>query len=186
MLALLCETLAQEGRTVSVVARGRERLDRLASRAPAGLIRPLPVDYRSLDCLEQNLLSATRDAGPIDRAVCWMHSNAPEGPLLVARHVQARFCHVLASASEDSARPDLLAHWRERFAGARPDLEYRAIVLGFVHEGDRSRWLSDAEISSGVKYALERGSSLSIVGSVTPWSARPGMQSVSGCSSGPI
>lgn len=174
MLALLCETLAQEGRTVSVVARGRDRLEALAGCGPAGLIRPVPVDYRKVDELEQALQAAERDAGAIERAICWMHSDAPQGPLLVARHVRRLFCHVLASASADPSRPELLSDWRMRFATSRPDLEYRAVVLGFVFEGGKSRWLSDTESSEGVERAVKDGSALSVVGIAKPWSARPG------------
>lgn len=174
MLALLCETLAQEGRTVSVVARGRERLEELAGRGPAGLIRPVPVDYQNFAELEQALQAAERDAGLIERAICWMHSDAPEGPLLVAQHVRRLFCHVLASASADPSRPELLSRWRLLFATSRPDLEYRVVVLGFAIEGGNSRWLSDTEISEGVEGAVNYGSALSVVGTAKPWSARPG------------
>jgi hypothetical protein len=49
----------------------------------------------------------------------------------------------------------------------------RLAVLGFVVENGQSRWLTDAEISDGVGRALESDDPVTIVGTVTPWSARP-------------
>jgi hypothetical protein len=46
-------------------------------------------------------------------------------------------------------------------------------VLGFVVENGQARWLTDAEISIGVGQALESEAAVTIVGTVTPWSARP-------------
>ncbi len=170
MLAGLCEALAGEGRRVSVVARNRESLERLAERAP-GVI-PVPVDYSDLSALDASLRAAARDAGPIDRAICWIHSTAPDAPLAVARHVRHVYCHVLGSAAADPAAPGRLERWRRRFA-ALPHLDYRIVVLGFVPGAGGARWLTNEEISAGVKRALDRGEQLSIVGQVEPWSARP-------------
>ncbi len=52
-------------------------------------------------------------------------------------------------------------------------IDYQAVLLGFVVEQGRSRWLANDEISSGVFAALESGSAFSIVGTVEPWSAHP-------------
>ncbi len=52
-------------------------------------------------------------------------------------------------------------------------IDYAAVVLGFVVEGGRSRWLSNDEISDGVFAAIESGAALSIVGTLEPWSAHP-------------
>jgi hypothetical protein len=47
-------------------------------------------------------------------------------------------------------------------------------VLGFAIEPDgRSRWLTHDEISAGAAEALADARPLSIIGTVTPWSARP-------------
>ena len=171
MLAGLVTALARQGQHVSVIARHPDRLARLAEAA--GGITPLPLDYRDAPALEAALTQASRDHGPIERAVCWFHTAAPEIPLAVARHVQRVYCHVLGSAAADPSSPAVLDHWRAAFA-VLPRLDYRIAVLGFVVEPDgRSRWLTHDEISAGVAAALADARPVSIIGTVTPWSARP-------------
>jgi hypothetical protein len=83
--------------------------------------------------------------------------------------VSGIYCAVLGSASADPARPERLAEWRSLI----PAPKLRLAVLGFVVENGQSRWLTDAEISDGVGRALESDDPVTIVGTVTPWSARP-------------
>jgi hypothetical protein len=117
--------------------------------------------------------SGRRERGPIERAVCWFHTTAPEIPLAVARHVEEIYCHVLGSAAADPSSPTVLDRWRASFT-VLPRLDYRIVVLGFVIEPTgRSRWLTRDEISAGAAKALAGAEPLSIIGAVTPWSARP-------------
>ena len=46
-------------------------------------------------------------------------------------------------------------------------------ILGFVVEGGRSRWLTDAEIAAGVLAAIDGDEDPSVVGTVRPWTMRP-------------
>ena len=171
MLSGVVTALARQGRHVSVIARDPRRLARLAETADG--ITPLALDYRDAAALEAALLQARRDNGPIERAVCWFHTATPEIPLAVGRHVEQVYCHVLGSAVADPSTPTALDRWRASFA-VLPQLDYRLLVLGFVvAPGGRSRWLTDEEISAGAADALASGRSLTIVGTVTPWSARP-------------
>jgi NAD(P)-dependent dehydrogenase (short-subunit alcohol dehydrogenase family) len=162
--------LARRGRHVSVIARGRERLQRLAERHPN--IHPLPLDYRDVSALDVGLAQAARDHGAPQRCVSWMHDDSKDRALRIARDVGAVYCEVLGSASADPARPAALEEWRALFqAPGLPKL--RLAVLGFMVEGGHSRWLGDGEISTGVGRALESEEPVTIVGTVTPWSARP-------------
>jgi hypothetical protein len=170
MLAELVEALAHGGRRVSVIARGRERLQSLAARHPN--IHPLPLDYYDDAALDAGLAAAVRDRGALQRCVAWMHDDSKARALRIARQVSAVYCAVLGSASADPARPASLLEWQTLFqAPGLPKL--RLAVLGFVIEGGRSRWLTNAEISAGVGRALDNEDSVTIVGTVTPWSARP-------------
>lgn len=54
-----------------------------------------------------------------------------------------------------------------------PTIRYHQVILGFVRQGNRSRWLTDAEISAGVIAALQSDQRDSIVGIVEPWPLRP-------------
>ena len=78
---------------------------------------------------------------------------------------------VLGSAHADPAHPERVAEMAEAAEGL--PIDYQAVVLGFVIEGGKSRWLTNAEISAGVLAALESGAPFRIVGTVEPWSAKP-------------
>jgi hypothetical protein len=168
MLAGLVRHLAKSGRQVSVIARGRDRLQRLEALN----IHPLPLDYRDPAALDAGLARCTREIGPIARCVAWMHDDDLDRALRVARGVSSVYCQVLGSASADPSRPDVLERWRGAFAPLGAPV-LRLAVLGFVVEGGAPRWLTDAEISAGVGLALESDQAITVVGTVTPWSARP-------------
>jgi len=170
MLSGLVEGLARDGRQVTVIARGRDRLQRLAALHPS--IHPLVLDYRDAAALDAGLAAAVAAHGVLQRCVAWMHDDSKPRALRVARQIQDVYCEVLGSASADPAQPEGLAEWQAAFRDlTRPVL--RLAVLGFMVEGRRSRWLTDAEISAGVAHALDSAVPVSIVGTVTPWSARP-------------
>lgn len=168
MLAGLVRRLAARGRQVTVIARGRDRLQRLA----APNIHPLALDYRDRAALDAGLARCTAEIGPIARCVAWMHDDDLDRVLRIAAHIRDVYCQIRGSASADPSRPDLLAQWQTAFAApGKPVL--RIAVLGFVVDGEASRWLTNAEISDGVDRALESDQPVTIVGSVTPWSRRP-------------
>ena len=169
MLAGLCEALSKEGRTISVLARGRARLGSVAARARN--MHPISADYTVDDDFDRALRTAILEHGPIERCVCWIHSIAPRAPLIVAQHVTKVFCHVLGSSAADPSRPELLSNWRDRLSSF--GLDYRAAVLGFIRDAGRSRWLTDEEICAGVKRALDGRAPITIVGTVVPWEDRP-------------
>jgi hypothetical protein len=135
----------------------------------------IALDYREGADLDVQIRSAAAAYGPFGVAVAWIHSTPPDAAEAVARAVAnpaspCVFVHVLGSAAADPSRPD--DGRRARFASI-PGLLYREAILGFVVEGGSSRWLTDAEISAGVLRAVEGSAPRTVVGTVTPWSARP-------------
>lgn len=167
MLREVVLALAREG-PVSVIARGRARLDALAAAARG--ITPLCVDYGRRADLEAALREAVRARGRFSLAVAWVHADAPGAAETAAGFVKGPFFHVLGSLEADPARAD--PGRRSRFA-AVPGILYHEVILGFVRVGDRSRWLTDGEISRGVLDAVAAAEPRRIVGTVEPWSARP-------------
>ncbi|HYF80666.1 MAG TPA: short-chain dehydrogenase [Symbiobacteriaceae bacterium] len=169
--------LVRQGFTVSVVARSGSRLADL-SRAAAdlpGRIHPMALDYRDTAALALSLSAAVAEHGPIETAVIWIHSTAPDAPLTVARAVggAGRPCalfHVLGSAAADPSRPN--PGRRAQFE-ALSNLRYHEVILGFQIGPFGSRWLTDVEISEGVLNAMRSGAVRSIVGVVEPWESRP-------------
>jgi hypothetical protein len=163
MLRGVVLALAREG-TVSVVARTRPDIEVLARDAHA--VFPVSVDYRRTGDLE----AALAERAPFTTAVAWIHSDAPEAALVAARFVRGPFFHVLSSAEADPSRPD--SGRRARFEGI-PGITYHEVILGFVRESGRSRWLANSEIARGVLDAVAAARPRVTVGTVEPWSERP-------------
>lgn len=163
MLRGVVLALAREG-PVSVVARTRSDLEVLAR--DTAVVTPVSVDYRRTRDLE----AALAERAPFSMAVAWIHSDAPEAALVAARSVKGPFFHVLSSEAADPSIPD--SGRRERFE-AIAGITYHEIILGFVREGGRSRWLTNSEIARGVLDAVAAARPRAVVGTVEPWSERP-------------
>ncbi len=148
-------TLAQRCTAVSAVAR---RAASVADTWPG--INPLPLDYHDAAALAQALRRAVGHYGPIQLAVCWIHSSAPEALQTVAAE--------LGSAAADPTRLP-----RPALDELPPTVSYRQVILGFQIEGNRSRWLTHREISQGVLQAIEDDAEYRVVGVVRPWEMRP-------------
>ncbi len=164
MLAGLCRALAEHGTRVSVLARNEKRI-----RAIAPSVEAVVCDYNDGTALAEVLGMIE----PPDLIVAWIHGRAPHARRALAECVAAegRFVQVLGSAHGDPSHPERLVEMEQAVEGL--PIDYSAVVLGFVIEGGKSRWLTNDEISAGVLAALESAAPLSIVGTVEPWSAKP-------------
>ncbi len=181
MLRGVCLHLASRGAAVSVIARDRQRLDRIGEET-GGAARGIALDYRGSAGLRLGIEQAIRAHGSIDLAVCWIHSTAPHAPMVVARAVASiaqpcRFFHILGGAAAERHSNILENVGMSREQPLQPDsvegVLYRRIILGFVVEPAGSRWLSNNEIAGGVIDAFESDREQTIIGVVEPWSARP-------------
>jgi hypothetical protein len=174
MLRPVAMELARRGHATTVIARSREPLADMAEES-GGFVHPLPLDYRELETLEAELRRAIHERGALTLIVAWIHASAPAAPLAIARvaaHDDSalRYVHVLGSAADDPSAPD--PRRRQAFE-AIGRIEYEEVILGFVHEPDGSRWLTDAEISAGVLAAIDAPAPRHLVGVTRPWSDRP-------------
>lgn len=111
--------------------------------------------------------------GSPDLVVAWVHGAG--GALRLAEQLAAQsapvdFYHLLGSASANPAND--LAMQRAPF-DSLPKLRYHQILLGFMIENGRSRWLTHQEISSGTLDAIDQKLPRHIIGTVEPWAARP-------------
>ena len=164
MLAGLCRTLCERAGRVSVLARNDKRI-----RSIAPSIEAIACDYNDGVALSEHLSALE----PPDLVVAWIHGRAPHARRALADCVRAegRFVQVLGSAHGDPAHPERLKEM-EQAADGLP-IDYQAVLLGFVVENGKSRWLSNAEISDGVRAAIDSAAPLHIVGTLEPWSAKP-------------
>ena len=164
MLAGACHSLCARAARVSVLARNEKRI-----RSIAPTIEALACDYNNGVALTE-ILSAIE---PPDLVVAWIHGRAPHARRALAECVRAegRLVQVLGSAHGDPSHPERLKEM-EQAADGLP-IDHQSVVLGFVVENGKSRWLNNAEISSGVLAAIDSAAPLHIVGTVEPWSAKP-------------
>ena len=161
MLSGLVEALAGDGGRLSLLSRH-------ASQAAGGI----DCDYHDEAAFARALEAAVARNGPVELAIAWFHTLKIAAPRLLAREVRGRMFQVLGSATADPARPHRLAA-AAAVAEGLPECQLRQVVLGFRVGDGGSRWLTNTEISGGVLDAVRADRSLSIVGQVEPWSARP-------------
>lgn len=161
MLSGLVEALAGDGGRLSLLSRH-------ASQHPGGF----DCDYHDEAGFRAALEAAVRRHGPIDLAVAWFRTLKIAAPRVLAQQVRGRMFQVLGSATADPAHPHRLAS-AAIVADGLVDCRLRQVVLGFRVVGDRSRWLTNDEISAGVLDAVRNDRPLSVIGQVDPWAARP-------------
>ena len=180
MLYDVCRHLCESVNTVTVIARNKERLNRLVSdtKIMVGSINPLSLDYADYEQLKDDLKKSIITNGPIELAICWIHtSKAPEAAAIIAetihkqnKHAKCKYYQFLSSATADPSHEKIDI---SKNFNSFDNIDFRTILLGFVTEGETSRWLTDKEICSGVIEAIENDTRNSIIGTVEPWNKRP-------------
>lgn len=170
MLQAMSLALAEQSRVLTSVARTRgslEALDRALSES-SGEHRMVQLDWSNAEEFLERLTSHLGTTGPPDLVVAWIHGRelALRFGAALPRHPDARFVHVIGSASRS---PDeVAAELKARFP-AREGLQYRQVVLGAQGTGPSARWLTDREISAGVLEAIARDAPTHVVGTLDRW-----------------
>jgi hypothetical protein len=170
MLREMVEALVRDGGRLSLLSR------RASAAAPAGATG-YDGDYYDEAGFVRALDAAVAAEGPIELAVAWFHTLKIAAPRRLAERIGSpgapgRLVQVLGSATADPGHPERLAAAAEVAQGLE-NCRLLQVVLGFVAEQGRSRWLSNAEISNGVLTAIRADRPLTFVGQVAPWPARP-------------
>ena len=169
--------LAASSSVLTAIGRNPDRLNRLQDQAEksGSQLNALQLDYTEEDKCIAKLNSAIDAFGPIDCALLWIHSSAPNLPLEIAKlmnnsGIQSQLFHVMGSPTADPSRSESSLNAQIE---TLDNVSYYRVILGFVVENGRSRWLTDTEISAGVITALSERERNAIVGVVDPWDARP-------------
>lgn len=180
MLYDICRHFCKSANTVTVIARNKKRLNRLASETKelVGSINPISLDYADYEQLKGELKESIIAHGPVELAICWIHtSEAPEAAIIIAETIdrqnnqtKCQYYQLLSSATADPSRVKIEI---SKNFNSFDNIDFRTILLGFVVEGETSRWLTDIEICEGVISAVENDNKESIIGSVEPWNKRP-------------
>ena len=132
----------------------------------------LSLDWNS-SAFSESLRQHVQSIGYPGLVLVWLHKDVliPNVALAVSTEDEAcSFYHVRGSAAADPAHQnsDILAGHQ-----LPKSFRYHQVILGFHIEDGASRWLSNSEISNGVRQAVQNSKPDSIVGTVRPWSQRP-------------
>lgn len=180
MLYDVCRHLCKSAHTVTVIARNKERLNRLASEITelVGSINSISLDYADYQHLKDELEKSIITHGPIELAICWIHTlKAPEAAVIIAETIhkqnnqtKCKYYQLLSSATANPSheKQDMFKNFK-----SLDNIDFHTILLGFVVEDKASRWLTDKEICDGVISAVENDIKEYIIGTVEPWKKKP-------------
>lgn len=171
MLSGVSRFLIDQEYHVSIIARNKERMERLIKKtADVHSITPLLLDYRNDDELQKKVHATIQKNGAIDLVVAWIHSTAPRALQVIANEMSIHqneweLFHLLGSSTDIKKI--------KRNVTMPSNCFYHQIRLGFVIENTRSRWLTNKEISDGVIEAIQKGDQTQTIGQLEPWDKRP-------------
>jgi len=178
MLKQASITLAANAKVVTSIARTEASLQALDDKMPDSCAHHmLALDWHDPVHFLNTIAQHVAQIGTPELTLAWLHDDSV-GPMLAQTVAQANldpdspyhFFQVRGSAAAaPSQNLDAL------FTGIElpSNLRYHQIILGYVREGDRSRWLTHDEISQGVLDAIQGDRDVAIVGTVEPWHLRP-------------
>ncbi|MFO7193850.1 hypothetical protein [Thermocrispum sp.] len=169
MLAGVASRLVDDGWLVVLPSR---RYSPLPDYAEPGSGRALWVQARWER--PERLARDTANAlgGKADLLVAWVHNEYRRSVLYAVEPLLAPgapVVEVFDAPPEDKFAGDVIA--------TLPDHPMQQVVLGYVRDGDRLRWLTHSEVVDGVLMAVERAMSGApttehYVGQARAWSAR--------------
>ena len=172
MLAAATEHIAACATRVTLMAR-RAPVVRLDDPALDARLTRVAADWAHETAFLRAIDAAEETHGPFGLALVWLHPRAEDLRRRLAARVTAPprlYVEVLGSAA---SRPHAFGDSQLDALGARDDLVYRQVILGFVVEGARARWLTDDEISAAAIRALDAGEARTVAGQIEPWDRRP-------------
>ncbi len=126
---------------------------------------------------EAAFLAALEPHAPFDVALTWIRPRAellraaldalvaPGGLLIEVMGSRSLLTGENGAPSIATLRAEALGH--------QPDIIYAQVILGFVREGETSRWLNHEEISAAAIAQMEMPLPRRIAGVLEPWDARP-------------
>ena len=173
MLAEATCELARQTRALTCLARTTGSLERLEQQLDKNAeFHAVSVDYHNTDAFMNEVEKAWQRA-PFDLVLVWIHSSARASldelmTFLAEQSTEVKLFNVVGSAA---GNPDKKAEAQK--IPASDTLQYHQIILGFQVEASRSRWLTHGEISRGTLRAIRQQQASYVIGTVTPWSARP-------------
>jgi hypothetical protein len=171
MLADVSLWLLNQGYRVSSLGRSLTKMENLLKRKTENsFLYPVLVDYRNSEELLQKVKNTIQSNGPINLVVAWIHSDAPNALSLISQEISLmgdkwKLFHILGSSAD-------LSQIKQQ-SKISASCDYHQVQLGFVLEGNNSRWLTNEEIANGVIEAIKAEESVFTVGVLEPLEKRP-------------
>lgn len=167
MLAKAAREIVGESQHATLCARSASRFSFGETFLDEKVMR-LPLDYAD----ETHFLDTLRIRGPVDFALTWIRSEAHTFRNAIAECVipGGEIIEVMGSKA---GLPGGFADQRMDEMARIPGRTYRQLILGFVLEGDTSRWLTHDEISAAALRAYRGFDTRTIAGTLEPWEKRP-------------
>ena len=164
MLAKVSIHLANEGYSVTVIARNLAKFGRLQEGSPPNSIFPLLVDYNSEEVVDL-VKHAISERGSFTLIVCWTPNYKAIEQICEVNHTLDffRLFHVKGSRR----------YFVDETIKLPADCLYHRVFLGFIIEESTSRWLTHEEISSGVIEQIKANEVVGVIGQIEPYEARP-------------
>ena len=172
---MLCDAAAHAAarvREAVVVSRHADRFSFGNDVLDVKLTR-IAQDYED----QAAFLAALERHAPFDLALTWIRPRAellraaldalvaPGGLLVEVMGSRSILTGENGTPSIAALRGEALAH--------QTGFTYAQVVLGFVREGETSRWLNHEEISAAAIAQMEMPLARRIAGTLEPWDARP-------------
>lgn len=171
MLKDVSKWLIENYTYTTVLARNKERLNLLTSVNIQTNLQLLALDYKNTKRLREAISHTIKQNGPIDVLVTWIHSDAPQAipgileEIGINQEQTFHYYHIKGSSHHLNSIISPIS--------VPSHCDYHEIQLGFVIEGETSRWLTHDEISKGVISAIKDQRRETVIGQLEPWEARP-------------
>jgi len=105
--------------------------------------------------------------------VAWLHDEELARAAAARVAGQENFCRFFHIRSSSAVDPAGNTPYGECTFAPVANVGHHQIILGFHITCEGSRWLTHAEIASGVLVAIGQQEDTAIVGTVSPWENRP-------------
>lgn len=167
MLAGVSTWLVHEGYHVSIIGRCPIKHQQVKEKvSDLATITSIAVDYTNLSELKLQVEKTLKDNGPISTLISWSHSLESLQTIvgiLSKQQIQWELLHVKGSRK----------YFHDDVLDIPANCQAKSVYLGFVLEGDHSRWLNHGEICNGIIESLQKHTASSMIGVVEPYSKRP-------------
>ncbi|MEI3605721.1 hypothetical protein SPD48_08450 [Pseudogracilibacillus sp. SE30717A] len=156
-----------------IFGRNRDHLASIKENFGNEQLEVRELDYTDIISLENELKRAFITNGPIHMVVAWIHGTAPSAiPTIIEQIDQLQenlqWNLILIKGSSDN-----LSSITTPILSTRENCIIKEVKLGFIYDGNSSRWLTHQEISSGTIQAIIENKHSKIIGTLEPWDKRP-------------